>query len=267
MTHPIFAGQYARLYDAMYANKDYTRECDAIEGAIRRYGDGGAYRAVLDLGCGTGNHSVALARRGYDVAGVDLSEDMLAVARAKAAAAGVRAAFHRGDMRDAALGRTFDIALILFAALGYQTEDAAVAGTLANVRRHLRVGGLLLLDVWNAPTLLREGAPDRLSVVERPGGQLIKASTRTLRPGSAVVDVRMRVWEIEGTTLTGSADETHRMRAFAPPELERFLGDGGLAPRAFFEFPDLDQPVREGTFDLGCVAVTSGASAGSRAPR
>ncbi|MBI2323701.1 MAG: class I SAM-dependent methyltransferase [Chloroflexi bacterium] len=256
MSDPIFAGSYARLYDAMYAGKDYAHECDAVGGATARYGDGGAYRAILDLGCGTGNHSVALARRGYDVAGVDLSEDMLAIARAKAAAAGVRAAFDRGDMRDTDVGRTFDVVLILFAALGYQTEDAAVAGTLANARRHLRAGGLLLLDVWNAPTLLREGAPDRVSVVERPGGQLIKASTRTLRPGSAVVDVRMRVWEIEGTTLTGSADETHRMRAFARPELERFLAAAGLVPRAFFAFPDLDRPVREGTFDLGCVAAT-----------
>lgn len=257
MTDPVFRAAYARLYDAMYAGKDYARECNAMEGAIRRHGDGGAYRSVLDLGCGTGSHSVALARRGYDVAGVDLSEDMLAIARAKAAA-GLRASFHHGDMRDASVGRTFDVALILFAALGYQTEDEAVAGTLANVRRHLRPGGLLLLDVWNAPTLAREGAPDRLSVVERPRGQLIKASTRTLRAGSAVVDVRMRVWEIEGATLTGSADETHRMRAFARPELERFLAAAGLTPRAFFAFPDLDEPVREGTFDLGCVAALPG---------
>ena len=257
MTHPVFRGSYARLYDAMYAGKKYARECDAMEAAIRRYGDGGAFKTVLDLGCGTGNHSVALARRGYDVAGVDLSEDMLAIAREKAAAAGVRASFHHGDMRDASVGRTFDVALILFAALGYQTEDGAVAGTLANVRRHLRPGGLLLIDVWNAPTLLREGAPDRLSVTERPGGQLIKASTRTLRAGSAVVEVRMRVWEIEGTTLTGSADETHRMRAFAQPELERFLAEAGLTPRAFFAFPDVDELVREGTFDLGCAAVSA----------
>ncbi len=256
MSEAVFRAAYARLYDAMYAGKDYAHECDAVEGATTRYGDGGAYRAILDLGCGTGNHSVALARRGYDVAGVDLSEDMLAIAREKAAVASVRATFHRGDMRDAVVGRTFDVALILFAALGYQTEDAAVADTLANARRHLRVGGLLLLDVWNVPTLLREGAPDRVSVVERPGGQLIKASTRTLRPGSAVAEVRMRVWEIEGTTLTGSADETHRMRAFAQPELERFLAAAGFVPRAFFAFPDLDQPVRDTTFDLGCVAAT-----------
>jgi SAM-dependent methyltransferase len=239
----------------MYATKDYSLECDAVGRAVERFGDGNAYRRVLDLGCGTGNHSVALARRGYDVRGVDLSDDMLRIARAKAATAGVRAAFHRGDMRDARVDGAFDVALILFAALGYQTEDDAVADTLANVRRHLRPGGLLLIDVWNAPTLLREGAPDRLTVVDRPGGQLIKASTRTLRPGSAVVDVRMRAWDIEGSAVRARADETHRMRAFARAELERWLGAAGLAPRLFFAFPDLDAPVAQGTFDLGCVGA------------
>lgn len=251
----VFRGEYARLYDAMYAGKDYSHECDAMEAAIQRFGDGSTYRTVLDLGCGTGNHSVALGKRGYEVSGVDLSEDMLAVARDKAAAAGVHASFHHGDMRDTYLGRTFDVALILFAALGYQTEDAAVAATLANARRHLRPGGLLLLDVWHLPTLVREGAPDRITVTDLPEGELIKASTRTLRTGSPVVDVRMRVWRIERRTLTGRADETHRMRAFAREELERWLAAAGLTPRAFFAFPHLDRPVADGTFDLGCVAA------------
>lgn len=255
MRRPIFAGSYARLYDAMYATKDYARECDAIEGAIRRFGDGGAYRRVLDLGCGTGNHALPLARRGYDVTGVDLSDDMVARARRKAADEGTNAAFEAGDMRTVDLGRTFDVALILFAALGYNIADADVGAALANARRHLRRGGLLVLDVWNAPTVFSEGARDRIGVIEGPGRQLIKASLRSLDPGGVHVNVRVRVWEIVGTTVTGTADETHRMRPFSQLELERFLGDSGLAPRAFFAFPDLDAPVREGTFDLGSVAA------------
>lgn len=257
MSDRVFGAPYARLYDAMYANKDYERECDAVERAIRRHGDGGAYGTVLDLGCGTGGHAIRLARRGHAVTGVDRSEDMIAIARRKAAEAGAAVSFRAGDMRDAHVGRTFDVVLILFAALGYQTEDAAVAGTLANARRHLRRGGLLLIDVWNAPTVIREGARDRVSVVDGPGRQLVKASTRSLDPTTGIVDVRVRVWEIVGSTLAGTADETHRMRPFSADELEGLLGQGGLAARAFFEFPDLDQPVRESTFDLGCVAVAT----------
>lgn len=254
MSEAIFRADYARLYDAMYGSKDYTRECDAVEGAVRRYGDGGAYRALLDLGCGTGNHSVPLARRGYDVTGVDLSADMVAIAERKAADAGIVARFEAGDMRTASLGRTFDVAVIMFAALGYLIADADVAAALANVQRHLRPGGLLLFDVWNRTTLLREGARDRITVSDEPGRQLIKAALRTMDPSGTHVNVRMRVWDIEGATVAASADETHRMRPFTEAELERFLRDGGLTPRAFFAFPDLDAPATDGSFDLGVVA-------------
>ncbi len=254
MSEPIFARGYARLYDAMYATKDYARECDAVEAAMRSHGDGGTYRSILDLGCGTGSHDVVLARRGYEVTGVDLSADMVEIARHKAAEGGLRVEFAVSDMRTVDLGRTFDAVLIMFAVLGYQTGDDDVRAALRTAHRHLRPGGVLVLDVWNAETVLREGARDRLSVLERPGRQLIKASLRTLRPGTTVVDVRMRVWEIEGRTLTASADESHGMRAFAPRELERFLAEAGLTLRAFFAFPELERPLRDGTFDLGCAA-------------
>lgn len=255
MSEPIFAGTYARTYDAVYATKDYARECDAIEQAIGRHGDGGAYRAILDLGCGTGGHALALARRGYDVAGIDLSADMVALAERKAADAGLSATFSEGDMRRADLGRTFDVALIMFAALGYQTETADVGAALRNARRHLRPGGILFLDVWYGPTVLRHAASERVRVIDGLGRQVIRVSQRTLHAERSVVDVRMRIWEIVGTSVAGTADEVHRMRFFFLPELEALLGTAGLEARTFFAFPDLDRPLRDDTWDLGCIAV------------
>jgi SAM-dependent methyltransferase len=253
----IFAGSYARLYDAMYASKDYSRECDFVEGALRRYGDGGTYRTVLDLGCGTGNHAILLAKRGYDVTGVDLSPDMVEVAKRKAADSGVSAGFRTGNMRDVDVGREFDAVLILFAALGYQIADVDVSATLANVRRHLRRGGVAILDVWNAPTAFGEGLQDRVGIVEQPGRQLIKTSMRTVDPSGAFVNVRVRVWDIRGTTVADAADETHRMRPFSQAELERALRSSALEPRAFVDFPDLDRRVTASTFDLGCIAIAT----------
>src|SRR4029077_11778373 len=78
-----FGASYSLAYDALYRDKDYVSECDFVEAAIRRHGSGGDHRKVLDLGCGTGGHSIELARRGYTVRGVDLSPHMLSVARAK----------------------------------------------------------------------------------------------------------------------------------------------------------------------------------------
>jgi len=254
LSERTFRADYARLYDAMYGSKDYARECDAVEAAVRRFGDGGAYRALLDVGCGTGNHSIPLARRGYEVTGVDLSPDMVELARRKAAERGIAASFTTGDMRTVSLGRTFDVVAIMFAVLGYAVSDADVAAALANAKRHLRPGGLLVLDVWDRDTVMREGARDRISVSEEGDRQLIKASLRALDPGGTHVNVRVRVWDIAGRTVVAAADETHRMRPFAQAELERFLRAAGFAPRAFFAFPDLDAPVTAGSFDLGAVA-------------
>lgn len=238
----------------MYATKDYSRECDTVEGALRRYGDGGPYRRILDLGCGTGNHAIPLVRRGYEVTGVDLSADMVALAREKAVAASGAATFEVGDLRTVDLGRTFDAVLILFAVLGYLVADEDIRAGLRTARRHLRPGGLLVLDVWNAATVHAEGVRDRISVVESSGRQVIKASLRTLDPTGSHVNVRVRAWQIEGTAVVATADEAHRMRPFARFELERFLRECGFQPRTFFAFPDLDAPLQNRAFDIGAVA-------------
>lgn len=65
-----FSSEYAGAYDTLYKHKDYEAECDLIEGLLKLHGHE-ASKSILDLGCGTGNHAVILARRGYEVAGVE----------------------------------------------------------------------------------------------------------------------------------------------------------------------------------------------------
>ena len=62
----VFGSAYANVYDALYHDKDYSAECDMIEGILKRYGES-PVRSILDLGCGTGNHAVPFAERGYDL--------------------------------------------------------------------------------------------------------------------------------------------------------------------------------------------------------
>lgn len=76
-------GAYSRYYDLLYATKDYAKEAAYISGIVKRHGPGA--RTLLDLGCGTGVHSCAFARAGYQVVGVDRSETMLERARERAA--------------------------------------------------------------------------------------------------------------------------------------------------------------------------------------
>jgi SAM-dependent methyltransferase len=96
-------------------------------------------RSLLDAGCGTGRVAVELARRGVDVAGVDLDTRMLETARAKAP----ELEWHLADLRHVDLGRGFDVVLIagnvmLFVAPGTEAE------VVANLARHLGPGGALV---------------------------------------------------------------------------------------------------------------------------
>lgn len=100
---------YGRTYDAESFTQGTLGECDFIEQEIRH----DKSTRILDIGCGTGRHSIELTRRGYRVTGVDLSESMLARAREKAAAAGLTIDFRHHDARNLPFIGEFDLAIML----------------------------------------------------------------------------------------------------------------------------------------------------------
>jgi SAM-dependent methyltransferase len=242
-----FGAAYARIYDALYAEKDYGAECDLIESMFRRHGDGRVHR-VLDLGCGTGNHALQLAGRGYAVTGVDLSADMLQVAREKTNGT---AAFLRGDVRDVDAGGPFDAALLMFAVLGYQRKNADVAATFANVRRHLRPGGVLVFDAWYGPGVLADPPAPRVRDVSRRGERVTRTATASLDVRRHTCAVRYRLSGEDGALLS---EETHEVRFFFPMELELFLEHAGFAVERIGAFDDADRAPGAGDWNALVVA-------------
>jgi SAM-dependent methyltransferase len=102
---------YAEQYEREGFTKGTTGEVDFIEQELGR----DRSKRILDIGCGTGRHSVELARRGYNVTGVDLSPAMLERARANAATHGCRISFIQGDARSLPFMAEFDMAIMLCA--------------------------------------------------------------------------------------------------------------------------------------------------------
>lgn len=100
---------------------------------------------VLDIPCGSGRHTRALARGGYDMTGIDISAD--ALERASAAAAGLTARFLQGDMRSADPGRGFDAVICFGNSLGYFGPEETQR-LLAKLAASLRPGGRLLVDTY-----------------------------------------------------------------------------------------------------------------------
>ena len=250
----VFGADYADSYDALYADKDYGAECDLLEEIFR--GTDRPVRSVLDLGCGTGRHSVELARRGYELVGVDLSEGMLDRARRLAISEGVAAALRScwGISRKIHVGRRFDAVLSMFAVVGYQIADSAVRATLANVRRHLEPGGTFVFDVWYGPAVLAVGPSARVKVVPTSDGEIERRAVGALEPESHVCVVTYELTRRHTGQSDVTAFETHRMRYFFEEELGGFLKEAGLTLRSVSSFPDVENPPSADSWNVLVVA-------------
>ncbi|WP_437676023.1 methyltransferase domain-containing protein [Sorangium sp. So ce131] len=139
----LFGDDFLRTLDKI-DGKVVRREVDFIE---ERLGvEKGA--VILDLACGAGGHAIEIASRGYSVVGYDLSLAMLARAADDAQERGQKLNFLQGDMREMTFEETFDGIYCWSTSFGY-FDDEKNADVLARIRRALRSGGMLLLDIVN----------------------------------------------------------------------------------------------------------------------
>ncbi|WP_441289720.1 methyltransferase domain-containing protein [Sorangium sp. KYC3313] len=139
----LFGDDFLRTLDKI-DSKVVRREVDFIE---ERLGvEKGA--VILDLACGAGGHAIEIASRGYSVVGYDLSLAMLARAADEAQDRGQKLNFLQGDMREMTFEETFDGVYCWSTSFGY-FDDEKNADVLARIRRALRPGGMLLLDIVN----------------------------------------------------------------------------------------------------------------------
>jgi len=144
-----FGPGYLALYDDYLAERTPV-EIDRLEALL-------ALRPplrILDLPCGQGRHAIELARRGYDVTGVDLSPFLLKVAEERARADGIRLHWLEGDMRQPIAGERFDVVLNLFTSLGYFADEADDRKVVDAAAAMLGPGGRFLLEVINGERLM-----------------------------------------------------------------------------------------------------------------
>jgi SAM-dependent methyltransferase len=139
-------GEFAYIYDELMRDVDYEQWISFFKERVTHDNKKHPIR-VLDIGCGTGEIAIRLAKEGYEVVGVDLSEDMLAVANNKAMEAGVRVEFYQQDMVEISGLEPFDVIVIFCDSLNYLRTEEDVQKTFQNVFGLLKHDGLLLFDV------------------------------------------------------------------------------------------------------------------------
>jgi SAM-dependent methyltransferase len=170
---------------------------------------------ILDVGCGTGRHSIELARRGFQVTGLDLSSGMLDVAKGKAADAGVEVEWVHGDATAFKFDKTFDAAMCVcegaFGLIGADDDpEVHDLNVLRCTAAALRSGGGFLLTALNAYGAIRRFTDDNVK-------------NGAFDPSTMIAE-----YEDDWDLPEGKTTLVVRERLFIAPEVTRMLRETGF---------------------------------------
>lgn len=157
---------YAETYDNEEFTKGTMGECDFIEEEIAH----DRTVRILDVGCGTGRHSIELARRGYSVTGIDLSESQLERARLKTSEQSLKIDFQKHDARSPHFSNAFDMVIMLCeGGFSLMETDEMNFRILQNAANALRPHGKFIFNTLNGLFPLFHSVKDFLDAQKKDG--------------------------------------------------------------------------------------------------
>ncbi len=198
--------------------------------------------SILELGCGTGRVTLALAPYCHDIYGIDKSEAMLAICQQKLAQAGIppdKVQVAEGDISSFELGRRFDLIIAPFRVLQNVETDAEVDGLFRCIHRHLAPGGTCILDVFMPlydPETLREKwlLKEESFEWERPveDGKITCHSRRArIDPEKPILYPDLIYRRYAGDKMAEEVVLHLVMRCYYPDTFERLIREHGFAIR------------------------------------
>lgn len=136
---------FANYYDYLMEDVDYESWTNRIVQQIKTHHP--KAKTLVDLACGTGNISNLLAKKGYSVTGIDLSEEMLMIAQDKAHEKHLRIQYLKQDMMRFATHRKADVITCICDGLNYLLTEESLENFFSNAAKQLSDGGLLVIDI------------------------------------------------------------------------------------------------------------------------
>jgi len=218
--------KFAEYYDMIYGRKEYQKESDVIERIIAKSCTRRPTN-ILDIGCGTGSHAIALSKRGFNVTGIDFSPRMIEKAKKNAAAQKSKARFVVQDMRKIKLHKRFDCAICMFGGFGYILTYDGLASLFKGLRQHLVEKGLFIYEFWNIGGIKPSPYQTWLRTREKKV-TLYRLSESSFQPSTNTLRIDMHFIVLHDAKLVESFDETHTLRCYTLPEMNHYLVNNGF---------------------------------------
>lgn len=219
-------------YNRLYASKDYRAEATVVLDLLTN-GDGADCRRLLEVGCGTGNHSRAFAAHNISVTAVDTDEEMIASAQATGPHDGVT--FVAGPVEQLPPDR-FDGAAAMFNVVNYVTDRTFLISMFQAVASHLHPGSSFVFDCWNGVAALIDPPRNEVRDFLSDGWSYHVTMTAVTDPMRQLVEVSNEF------DAEGPGGEAHHFsnrlihRLWTPAELTDVAREAGFASVHFMRW-------------------------------
>ena len=214
----------ARLYDRLNTEVDYAELADFLlkkTSIVPR----GRPELILDLACGTGKLTAELAARGFDMTGVDISEDMLEAAAERASEAGVDILFLNQSMTDFELYGTVQAVYCCFDSLNYLTRSGELAKCFALVHNYLEPNCIFIFDV-NTEHKFKNIYSQNSYILEADG--IFCAWQNYYNEKTRLCDFYLTFFEEQPDGSYLRSEESQRERCYSIKHIEKCLTDTGF---------------------------------------
>jgi len=241
--------KYSKYYDSLYEGKDYKKEVDFLSLVMKKYLPKKA-KNILSLGCGTAGHDIILAKKGFNVFGIDGSKTMISIAKEKAKKENVKIDFKVSDITNFTVAKKFDFAMAMFNIAGYMAENESMERFLKNTNKALKKNAFLVFDCWYGPAVLKDKPQNREKKFMINDREVTRLTTQTFDVEKSVLNINFEIKE-GNESITR---ETHPMRFWYLKELEYFLKNNGFELVKTCNFLDLNSNISEDKWDIFVIA-------------
>lgn len=215
---------FARYYDDLTANIDYKKRAEYFHAIIKKFKTT-KENILLDLACGTGSISEQMARLGYDVIGVDYSEEMLGIAIEKKFDSGLPIQYLCQDMRTIDMFGTVDVTICALDSINHLSSADDVKKVFQRVSLFAEPQGLFIFDV-NTLYKHREILADNTFTYETDNVYCIWENT--LNRNTDEVKINLEFFELEANGLYSRSSESFSEKAYSTELLDEMLCDCGF---------------------------------------
>ena len=236
---------FASVYDTFMSDIPYEEWNEYLQSLLREYGiDSGT---VVELGCGTGTMTQMLAKAGYDMIGMDCSEDMLAIANEKKIESELDILYLLQDMRELELYSTVRAAVSVCDSMNYITEPEELQDVFTLVKKYLDEDGVFIFD-FKTDFFYREILGDQVIAENQEDCSYIWDNYY-------YEEERINEYElslfIKDEELSGHDDvfrrykETHFQRGYTLSEMKELVHASGLSLLACYDACTREEPDEE----------------------